>query len=54
MKRSLIALAGVGILGLAAASASAGSSTTMLIRHQNRGCHAWSMGPGKPYKPRSR
>src|SRR5262245_55547303 len=50
MKRSLIALAGIGILGLAAASASAGSSTTLLIRHQNRGCHAWSPGAGKAYK----
>jgi hypothetical protein len=49
MKRTILAVAAVGLLGLAA-SASAGSNTTILIRHQTRGCHAWSLGVGKPYK----
>jgi plastocyanin len=50
MKRTLLALAAVGLLGLAATSASARSNTTILIRHQTHGCHALSLGPGKPYK----
>jgi hypothetical protein len=50
MKRTILALAAAGLLGLAA-SASAGSNTTILIRHQTHGCHAWSLGVGKPYKP---
>jgi plastocyanin len=49
MKRSILVLAAVGLLALAA-SASAGSNTTILIRHQMHGCHAWSLGVGKPYK----
>ena len=49
MKRTILAIAAVAVLGLVS-SASAGSSTTILIRHQTRGCHAWSVGPGKPYK----
>ena len=49
MKRTVLAIAAVCVLGLAA-SASAGSSTTILIKHQTRGCHAWSVGVGKPYK----
>jgi len=48
MKRTILALATVAVLGLAA-SASAASNTTILVRHQTRGCHAWSVGPGKPY-----
>ena len=49
MKRTILTLAAIGVLGLAA-SASAGTSTTILIRHQTRGCHAWSAGPGAPYR----
>ena len=49
MKRAILAISVVAVLGLAS-SALAGSSTTLLIRHQTRGCHAWSAGPGKPYK----
>ena len=51
MKRSLIALAATAVLGLVATSASAHvSPNTILIRHQQRGCHAWSAGVGSPYK----
>ena len=50
MKLSLLAVALAGALGLAV-SASAASNTTILIRHQTHGCHAWSVGAGKPYKP---
>jgi len=49
MKRTVLALAAVGVLGLAA-SASARSNTTILIRHQTHGCHAWSVGVKVPYK----
>ena len=49
MKRTIVAVAAVAVLGIAS-SASAGSSTTILIRHQTRGCHAWSAGVGKTYK----
>lgn len=49
MKTTIAAIAGVVVLGLASA-ASAGSSTTVLIRHQTHGCHAWSAGAGKAYK----
>jgi plastocyanin len=49
MKRTVLTIAAVCALGLAA-SASAGSSATILIRHQTHGCHAWSLGTGKPYK----
>ena len=49
MKRTIVAVAAVAVLGVAS-SASAGSSTTILIRHQTRGCHAWSLGPGQAYK----
>lgn len=34
---------------IVAASAQGGSSTTLVIRHQVRGCHAWSVNGG-PYK----
>jgi len=51
MKRTLIALTVVAFLGLASTTASAHvGKNTLLIRHQNRGCHAWSAGPGLPYK----
>jgi hypothetical protein len=51
MKRTLLALAAVGLLGLAATTAFAHvPANTLLIRHQTHGCHAWSLGPGKPYK----
>jgi hypothetical protein len=46
MKRMLVALTLVAFLGLAATVASAHSSTTLLIRHQVRGCHAWSVNGG--------
>ena len=51
MKRSLIALAATAVLGLVATSASAHvSPNTILITHQQRGCHAWSLGTRTPYK----
>jgi plastocyanin len=50
MRLSLLAVAAAGALGLAG-SASAASNTTILIRHQTHGCHAWSVGAGKPFKP---
>jgi hypothetical protein len=49
VKRTILALATVVALGIAS-SASAGSSTTLVIRHQTRHCHAWSAGSGLPYK----
>ena len=49
MKKIFVVIAGVAVLGLAS-SASAASSTTILIRHQTHGCHAWSVGPGSAYK----
>ena len=50
MKHMILAVAAICVLGLAA-SASAASNTTILIRHQTHGCHAWSVGTGKAYKP---
>jgi plastocyanin len=35
---------------LVAASAQGGSTTSVVIRHQMRGCHAWSVN-GSAYKP---
>jgi hypothetical protein len=50
MQRAFFLLvATIGVFGLAA-SAAAASNTTILIRHQQHGCHAWSTGVGKPYK----
>jgi hypothetical protein len=49
MKRAILSLAAVLALGLAS-TAAAGSNVTLLIRHQTQHCHAWSAGPGKPYK----
>jgi plastocyanin len=46
MKRTLFALTLVAFLGLAATVASARPTTTLLIRHQVRGCHAWSVNGG--------
>ena len=50
MKRIILALAAVVALGVAS-TATAGSATTLVIRHQTHGCHAWSAGTGLPYKP---
>lgn len=50
MRLSLLAVAVAGGLGLTA-SASAASTTKIVIRHQSHGCHAWSVGAGKAYKP---
>jgi plastocyanin len=50
MRLSLLAVAVAGALVLAV-SASAAPNTTILIRHQTHGCHAWSVGAGKLYKP---
>ena len=50
MRLLLLAVVVAGALGLAV-SASAASTTTILIRHQTHGCHAWSVGAGKPFKP---
>ena len=50
MKRTILALAAVVALGVAS-TATAGSSTTLIIRHQTHGCHAWSAGTGMPYRP---
>ncbi len=49
MRRTILAIATVAVLALAS-SAAAGSSATLLIRHQTKHCHAWSVGAGKPYK----
>jgi plastocyanin len=49
MKRTILALAVVGLLSLAATSASAGSNAMVTIRHQTHGCHAWSVN-GSAYK----
>jgi plastocyanin len=49
MKGASLLLASIAAPAIASPAA-AGSNTTLLIRHQNRGCHAWSTGPGKPYK----
>lgn len=49
MKLATIVLGLVGALMLAV-SAPAASNTTLFIRHQTHGCHAWSLGVGKPYK----
>ena len=49
MKLATLAAGVIGALALAASSPAA-SNTTLLIRHQQRGCHAWSTGLGKPYK----
>ena len=49
MKRAILVIAAIGALGLAA-SAPAAPNKTIMIRHQTRGCHAWSLGVGKPYK----
>jgi plastocyanin len=46
MKRTVIAFAAAALLGLAATSASAGSNTAILIRHQTHGCHAWAVNGG--------
>jgi plastocyanin len=50
MKRTLLALAAVGLLGLAANTASAKPNATLTIRHQTHGCHAWSLNGGA-FKP---
>jgi plastocyanin len=51
MKRTLLALAAVGFLGLAAATAFAHvPANTLMIRHQQHGCHAWAVN-GSAYKP---
>jgi len=55
MKRTLaIILAGIVGVALAAAIASAAPrSATIVIRHQLRGCHSWSVNGGA-YKPAQR
>ena len=45
----ILATASIAIL-VAAASAQAGSSASIVIRHQMHGCHAWSVN-GSSYKP---
>ncbi len=45
---SLLALAAAGALAASAGAAGA-SSAQVVIRHQYRGCHAWSVN-GSPYK----
>jgi plastocyanin len=47
MKRILFAT--VAATALLAVPAQAGSGTSVVIRHQVRGCHAWSVNGG-PYK----
>jgi plastocyanin len=52
VKRTILALATLVALAIAStATAAASSNTTLIIRHQTRGCHAWSAGSGLPYKP---
>jgi len=48
MKKLLVSL--VGIATLAVAPAQAGSSASLVIRHQLHGCHSWAVGGGA-YKP---
>ena len=48
MRKLLVAVAGVA--ALAVAPAQAGSSASLVIRHQVRGCHSWSFAGGA-YKP---
>ena len=50
MKRSLSVLVVAGASLLLAATASSQSGTTLTIRHQMHGCHAWSVNGGA-YKP---
>jgi hypothetical protein len=45
-KRTLLLAAIVALV--AAAPAGAGSSATITISHQMRGCHMWQLGNGKP------
>ena len=49
MKRTIFSITAICALALAT-YASGAPSTTILIRHQTRGCHAWSSGTGHPYK----
>ena len=46
MKRSLSVLAAAGATLLLAATASPQTGTTLTIRHQMQGCHAWSVNGG--------
>jgi plastocyanin len=41
-------LLGVAAALVAASQASAGSSTTITISHQTKGCHMWQMGNANP------
>jgi plastocyanin len=50
MKRVFVLVVAVSVFGLVASSAAAAPKITILIRHQTHGCHAWSTGPGKPYR----
>jgi plastocyanin len=50
MKRLHAIIAAVALVSVVAAAASAApSSSTIVIRHQVRGCHTWSVNGG-PYK----
>ena len=49
MKRKLSALVILGTAALGATAVASGSNgSTLVIRHQTRGCHAWSLNQG-PY-----
>jgi plastocyanin len=50
MKRSLSVLVAAGASLLLAATASPQTGTTLTIRHEMQGCHAWSVNGGA-YKP---
>jgi len=48
MTRATLALAAVAVAVPAGGAAAAGPKATLTIRHQVRGCHAWSYN-GSPY-----
>jgi len=46
MKRSLVITAAIVALGGVAVGTAAATATTIVIRHQVRGCHTWSVNGG--------
>jgi len=46
MKRSLVITAAIVALGGVAVGTGAATATTIVIRHQVRGCHTWSVNGG--------
>jgi hypothetical protein len=50
MKTLTAAVAALAAAAIAASAAGAGGTNSLLIRHQVRGCHAWSLNGG-PFRP---